>query len=158
MISIEINIEAARTALETMIERGNDFSPLFETIGQGQLARNKRAFELSGPDWTVPKKVMGKQIMVRTGALEASYCIKGAPGNVWIIDKQEAQFGSDLPYAEINHTGGPRLQSNGKTNFVPGRPIIREPDSVFIEMIRGWIVKYFREGASIGDRHVRTYV
>ena len=96
-----------------------DLRPTFKILGKGYRKevglsfRNTRE-KVTGAKWQPlsPAYAIQKQIdfpvrslLVRTGKLLSSITQKGASGNITLIGKNSAVFGSSIPYASIHDEG-----------------------------------------------------
>lgn len=100
-----------------------DLRPIFRTIGVGYRKEVAGIFgkqQPRGEDFKWPplspkyaawkaKKFPGKPILQRTGALIASMTSEGANGNISLIGKASAVFGTSVAYGIYHDEGGKRL-------------------------------------------------
>ena len=63
------------------------------------------------------KHFPGRPLLVRTGALRDSMTIQGATGNITIISKTSATFGSLLSYGIYHDSDEPRTSNLPRRNF-----------------------------------------
>jgi phage gpG-like protein len=135
--------------------RANDFRKPFQQVGEKGREQFKKRFDQSGPGWA-PNKA-GTKTLIKTGELLASFVTVGAVGNLSVIGRDEAVFGSNLPKAKILQEGGTETFTSEKgqryTIKFPARPIVVEPSSVFKNQI-GQIAGAHFDNLKPGDRSV----
>lgn len=98
------------------------------------------AFAQDGPGWA-PNSGRNP-VLDKTGALLASYTRQGAPGNVFIVNRQGAQFGSSLPYAALHQLGGETVLPNGRKVTVPARPVVKPASNDFLSKLGAFTAQY----------------
>lgn len=118
-------------SLTRIISASHDLSGAFEEFGEEFREVEKERFDAEGfGDWPplspayAARKLRlygNKPILRATDALYQSLTIKGAPGNVSIVQPMSADFGTSIPYAVFHQTG---------TSRMPARPeiLLREED------------------------------
>lgn len=135
--------------------RANDFRKPFQQVGENGRQEFQRRFDQSGPGWA-PNKA-GTKTLIKTGELMASFVTLGAVGNLCIIGRDEAVFGSNLPKAKILQEGGTETFRSDKgkayTITFPPRPIVVEPSAVFKTQIGQAAASHF-DNLKPGDRSV----
>lgn len=120
--------------------RTDDLAPPMEKAGPEALKGFEQAFEQDGPGWA-PNSGRNP-VLDKTGALLASYTRQGAPGNVFIVTRQGAQFGSSLPYAALHQLGGETVLPNGRKITVPARPVVKPASNDFLQKLGAFTAQY----------------
>lgn len=101
--------------LRKLIKRGNDFSPVFHTIGEMFRQSRKTIFDLGSaggyPDLKEStKRQKAKEvgflypILFRHGSLRSSLVDRSDPDNITIIKKTSFAFGTKLHYAKYHNS------------------------------------------------------
>lgn len=130
-----------------------DLRPTLRVIGIGYRKEVKQIFEREQPraeglrwaplseKYKAQKdlKYPGKPILVRTGALKSSMTEEGASGNISLISKAGAVFGTSINYGVFHDQGGKKLP---KRNF--SEPSDRRRD-IWIEQIQRDITRNFEK-------------
>lgn len=127
-LKIELTKESA-ALIRKLVKKGLlDLRPIFKVTGISYRKSVKAVFERIEPrdaslKWKAlsPKYAIwknrhypGQPILVLTGTLKASMITEGAPGNFTFIGKNNAIFGTDVPYGKYHDQGGGTLP---KRNF-----------------------------------------
>jgi phage gpG-like protein len=109
---IELTAESKRTLARLAKMGAVDLRPVMHTVGIGYRKEVKMIFDhqqprepgLRWPPLSEPyatwkeKHFPGTEILFRTGVLKKSMTTIGAPGNITLIGKTEAVFGTSIPY------------------------------------------------------------
>ena len=116
--------EESKLLLKRLDQAGKlDLRPVFKVIGEGYRKEVKAVFDRQQPRskglaWQPlsdkyavqkEKKYPGAPILVRTGALKDSMTRRGVRGNIAIITKTNAVFGSSLFYGRFLDEGTVRM-------------------------------------------------
>ena len=130
-MKIELTKESKRI-LDGLVKSGKvDLRPTFDVIGIGYRKEvgaifDKQQPRTEGERWEPleplyaarKKKVWGDRgILVASGSLLASMTVKGAPGNITAIQKNEAIFGSTVFYGIYHDSDQPRKSKLPRRNF-----------------------------------------
>jgi len=126
--SIKLTPESERT-IDGLAKAGKiDLRPTMRVIGTGYRKEVKAIFEKQQPrqegmrweplsndyQWWKSNHYPGMPLLVRTGALKSSMTSDGADGNISIIGKTGAVFGSSITYGIYHDDGGSKIP---KRNF-----------------------------------------
>lgn len=128
LITTKIDSGQLETLAERLEQKSTNIKDLHEQVAQVVRADIKEQFDTEGRGaWaklvkgTIATKqrlgVLGRGVLVRTGALRDSFTKEGAPGSINEVRDGELRLGSSLPYA-LKHQLG--MGNN------PLRPIIVE--------------------------------
>lgn len=114
----------AQKKIDALARAGKiDFRPTLNVIGKGYRKEVEMIFSKQQPrgegmrwpqlnqdyaEWKA-KHFPGKPMLVRTGALKRSMVTEGAGGNITVISKTGAVFGSSISYGIYHDQGGTRL-------------------------------------------------
>jgi len=120
--------------------RTDDLSKPMAQAGPEALREFDQAFAQDGPGWA-PNSGRNP-VLDKTGALRASYAQQGAPGNVFVVSPQGAQFGSSLPYAALHQLGGETTLPNGRKVVVPARPVVKTASNDFLSKLGAFTASY----------------
>lgn len=120
--------------------RTDDLTPPMERSGPEAMQEFREAFAQDGPGWA-PNSGRNP-VLDKTGALLASYTKRGAPGNVFVVTRQGAQFGSSLPYAALHQLGGETVLPNGRKITVPARPVVKTASNDFLQKLGAFTAQY----------------
>lgn len=126
--SIKLTPESERLIKKLEKAGKIDLRPTMRVIGTGYRKEVKAIFEKQQPrqegmkwsplsndyQWWKSNHYPGMPILVRTGALKSSMTTEGAQGNISIIGKTGAVFGTSISYGIYHDEGGPRIP---KRNF-----------------------------------------
>lgn len=96
MIAGRLDTSALVGAVVAVEIAADNWEDAFEVMGADVRQAYQETWEREGPGWGTD--------LIKTGALWDSFTKLGAIGNVAVIGRQEASFGSKLPYAETIHT------------------------------------------------------
>lgn len=122
--SIKLTPESQRK-IEALAKAGKlDLRPTLNIIGKGYRKEVKMIFDHQqprnegdrwpqlSPRYAAWKAIHfpGKPILVRTGNLRRSMTEEGAPGNINIIGKTGAVFGTSVPYGIYHDSDSPRTK------------------------------------------------
>lgn len=164
-ISIKLTPES-QAKVDGLIKAGKlDLRPTMEVIGIGYKKEVRQIFDKQqprtvgerwkalSPDYKAWKDrhYPGAPLLVRTGRLKESMITEGAPGNINIIGKNGAVFGSSIRYG-IYHD-----QPDGATNGKMPRRNFSEPSerrmSIWMQQIEKDIIHNFEvNGISVDGR------
>lgn len=142
MITGHIDLGPMDRVFSELKFRASEMRPVMEASGRSGLGEFERSFAQSGPGWA-PNRA-GTRTMMKSGRMFRSYTVIGADGNVFRVTSNSAEVGSDLPYAEINNSGGVQQLPNGKLQRIPARPVLRQPSTLFISQIERYAVSHFQ--------------
>lgn len=130
-INIELTKESKKL-IEKLAKAGDlDLRPIMKVIGTGyrkevNLIFDKQQPRAEGLRWPPlspayakqkEKEWPGRPLLVRSGSLLASMIVEGATGNITIIGKTFATFGSSIPYAVFHDSDEPRSSNLPRRNF-----------------------------------------
>lgn len=126
--SIKLTSESKRI-IEKLAKSGNiDLRPSMKVVGIGYRKEVKAIFSKQQPraegmkwpqlnekyaEWK-ERNYPGQPLLVRTGALKSSMTEQGASGNITVISKIGAVFGSSVSYGIYHDKGGSKIP---KRNF-----------------------------------------
>ncbi len=149
--------KASKILLNRLAKAGKiDMRPVFKIIGIGYRKEvgqifSKKQPRQAGSRWPqlsepygTRKEVLfpGNPLLVRTGRLRLSMTIKGHPDNITLIGKNQAVFGSTVPYAGA-HDEGTSKAGRSRNVKIPKRNF-SEPSDRRTQIWKGQITKGIR--------------
>ncbi len=130
---MEIKLTPASEVLLAKLAKAGkiDMRPTFEVIGIGYRKEvgaifDKQQPRTEGERWKPlnaayaiqkQKRWGPRGILVASGSLLASMTVKGAPGNITAIKKDQAVFGTSVPYGIYHDSDKPRKSKLPRRNF-----------------------------------------
>ncbi len=147
--------DESQKIIENLAKAGKiDLRPTLNVIGIGyrkevNLIFDKQQPRAEGLRWKPlseayaiqkAKDFPGAPILVRYGTLKESMTIKGAKGNISIISKTSATFGTSVPYGIYHDSDKPRNSNLPRRNF--SEPSDRRR-AIWVEQVRKDIIHNF---------------
>lgn len=141
MIRAEFDTRAVDRVFGELKRRASDYRKPLQEAGEGALKEFEQRFERDGPGWAPNSGA--NPILEKTGALRRSFTTRGAPGNLYVVNRLDSQFGSSLPYAAIHQTGGVLTLPSGRRMNLPARPVVVIPSQSYQIRLAGIAREHF---------------